>query len=135
MTPAASFVPPPPQIVDVNLIYGDQSTTIDELILVREADGRSRLLFFDGDASCEDVADQRFQPAGLVLSAHMEENVPAARWTFYRSDGTPLQLQLGPNEAAFRSSAGGGSLSITTELDGLRFEVRGSYAPELCDNV
>jgi hypothetical protein len=135
MTPAASFAPPPDQSVNLSVVYGDEPIAIDEVLLVREADGRSRLLFFDGDASCEDVADPRVQPDGLVLSAHMDENVPAARWTFYPGNAAPSQLQLGPNEAAFRSGAGGGSLSITTDLDGLRFQARGSYAPEICENV
>ena len=133
MQPAARVAPDYQRSVDVSVIHGDRHIAIDEVLLVQESNEpeRSRLMFFDGDVACEDVMETAIgNPPNLVLAAEIDGNT--SRWTFYRG-GNATALNLTSEQATFRSGPGGGSLAIVDNLDGLRFEVRGSYSAEVCE--
>jgi hypothetical protein len=135
MVPAARQTPLIERQVELTLIYGDEAIAIDEVLLVRDPSGRTRLMFIDGDVGCEDVADPNAEPEGLALAADLDERRGTARWTFYRSAETPLAVQLAPEHADIRWPPSGGWLNVRTELDGLRFEISGAYSTEVCEQV
>ncbi len=136
MTPAAGQTPAlQSQAIDITIVHGDVVTAIDEVLLVRSSSGPNRLMFFDGDADCEDVSDPNALPEGLVLVATVHESQGSARWTFHRGDDMPRSVTMSTSEASSRIPTPGDNLMIQTEVDGLQFEARGRYQPEICDQV
>src|SRR5690606_33436095 len=53
MQPASATLPNTEPQVNMTVTHGDQVTAIDDALIVRDAQGRSFLMLFDGDVSCE----------------------------------------------------------------------------------
>ncbi len=132
MQPASATLPNTEPQVNMTVTHGDQVTAIDDALIVRDAQGRSFLMLFDGDVSCEHtLVAGGGVPEGLILQAELGSGGEPVSWTFYRNR-TIQPLNIGSGEANYRSGPGGGSLAMRSTVFDLPFEVNGSYEPDYC---
>ena len=125
---------------------GDEDVRIQDVILRRDRQGTSRLIFFRDDVDCAAVREDPSGDDAFVAMTEVEPGtdgmpdvgqLPAAQWT-YRVEREPDTMAGGRGWVTITrvpvdQQTVEGTVAVATEVQDERFELRGPFTATVCE--